>query len=111
MAVITPIDIKKVEPIVDKIDFTADICLIRRNKEYIGTKEYDVKSLRIHAKKDKGNRIVVHDGTKVTSDLGYMEKSKVYAPPTHTILCGTDQEVEDQIKELGLKPLVEELSR
>jgi len=99
-----PIEITKIE---DKIDLTSDICLIRRDKEYIGVKEYDVKSLRIKAKKDKGNRIIVDNGKGDFTDLGYMERGKIYAPSTHTIISGTEQEVEDTIKELDLKEQVD----
>jgi len=84
----------------DKVNLIADISLIRESELLLkGETITNGNSLRVHAKKDKGNWILVHDTKKVIS-FSYMEKGTIYTK--NTILYGTEEEMKTQIENLKL---------
>ena len=84
----------------DNIDVASDISVKKVDNLLLkGVPIENAKSLRTHAKKDKGHWILVHDTKKVIS-FEYTERGTIYSK--HTILNGTEEEMKTQIKNLKL---------
>ena len=91
----------------DKIDQKADISIIRKDTLTLKDKVIvGANSLRTHAKVGKGHWVLVHDG-RIVKSKQYMEKGTVYTKGT--IFCGTEQEVEEEIKRLRLVGIDEKI--
>ena len=91
----------------DKIDPKADISIIRKDTLTLKDKVITgANSLRTHAKVGKGHWILVHDG-RIVKSKQYMEKGTVYTKGT--IFCGTDEEVDEEIKRLRLRGVDEKV--
>ena len=88
--------------IADKIDSKADISIIRKDTLTLKDKIIPkANSLRTHAKKDKGHWVLSYDpDTKKVKIFEYTEKGTIYTKDT--ILCGTEEEMKAEIKNLKL---------
>ena len=90
--------------IADKIDPKADISIVREATLSLKDKVIPkANSLRTHAKTGKGHYVLVHND-KTVINKGYIEKGTVYT--ANTIFCGTEKEVDAEIKRLGLKTIL-----